>query len=60
MWATSRAALLPNIDGGWRPLGIGEARYRLVGRTVAAVVTPAPATTFQPLQYAVGVKGGVA
>jgi hypothetical protein len=59
MWATSRAALLPKNDGGWRPLGIGEAWYRLVGRIVASIASPALARTLLPLQYAVGVKGGV-
>jgi hypothetical protein len=59
MWATSRAALLPKHDEGWRPLGIGEAWYRLVGRIVSSIMSPALAPTLLPLQYAVGVKGGV-
>jgi hypothetical protein len=32
LWATSRAALIPKDNGtGWRPLGIGESWYRLMG-----------------------------
>jgi hypothetical protein len=33
----SRAVLIPKDDGGLRPLGIGEAWYRFLGRTVSMV-----------------------
>ena len=60
IWATSRAVLIPKNDdsGGWRPLGIGESWYRLIGRIAIAAQATALGSKLLPLQFAVGVPSG--
>jgi hypothetical protein len=55
----SRSVLIPKSDNGWRPLGIGECWYRLLGRVALKQLTPSLADTFLPVQLAVGTPGGV-
>jgi len=60
LWTMSRAALIPKTDGsgGWRPLGIGEAWYRLLGRIIIAQESAKIGAALMPLQLAVGIEGG--
>ena len=59
LWATSRAALIPKDNGtGWRPLGIGESWYRLMGRAVLLQESVGIGRSLLPHQLAVGIKGG--
>ena len=58
IWSTGRAALIPKTDGSWRPLGMGECWYRLMGRAVVRAVAQGVGDELGPLQVAVGDKGG--
>ena len=43
---------------GWRPLGIGESWYRLMGRAVLLQESVGIGRSLLPHQLAVGIKGG--
>ena len=60
IWAVSRAVLIPKNDGtgGWRPLGIGESWYRLLGRIAIRAQSRAVGEQLLPIQFAVGVSSG--
>lgn len=57
----SRSVLIPkqNDPGSYRPLGIGESWYRVLGRIVMANLGERVGERLLPLQLAVGIKGGV-
>jgi hypothetical protein len=57
-WVPSRAVLLPKGDTAWRPLGIGECWYRLLGKTVMLAKGREVGRALLPLQLGVGMKGG--
>ena len=60
LWSMCRAALLPKPDGGgWRPLGIGDGWYRVMGKVVAKALAEGVGADMAPLQLAVGLKHGV-
>lgn len=58
LWTQSRMVLLPKCDGGHRPLGIGEAWYRLAGRVAVYLVGEATGAKLMPLQLGCSTKGG--
>jgi hypothetical protein len=55
---TSRTILIEKGNGAKRPLGIGEAWYRFLGKTVAKLVSMGVGRRLQPLQLGCGVSGG--
>jgi hypothetical protein len=58
-WVISRAVLLPKKDGGgWRPIGIGEAWYRLAGRVAVDMEGSTVGAKLMPLQLGCGIQGG--
>lgn len=57
-WVPSRAVLLPKGDTAWRPLGIGECWYRLLGKTVMLHEGRFIGKALLPLQLGVGMRGG--
>ena len=58
IWSVSRAALIPKDDEAWRPLGIGEGWYRLMGRVINRKCAKTIGDLLNPLQLCVGVSGG--
>ena len=60
LWRTSRSALPPKNDGSgkFRPIGIGDGWYRLLGRVTSAKESPEIGNMLKPLQLAVGVASG--
>jgi hypothetical protein len=58
LWVTCRAALIPKPDGSWRPLGMGECFYRLMGRVAIKSYSAEVGKELAPLQMCVGVSGG--
>jgi uncharacterized C2H2 Zn-finger protein len=58
LFGTSRSVLIPKPDKTVRPIGIGEALYRLMGRIISGLVQIDIGEQLLPLQFAVGVKGG--
>jgi hypothetical protein len=59
LWATSRLVFIPKDENAYRPIGIGEILYRVMGSTIIRIEGPRLATILQPHQLAVGVSGGV-
>src|SRR5690606_30837640 len=59
VWLRSRLIPLRKPDGGVRPIAIGEAWPRLLGRLLASRYAPNLAQTLAPIQVGVGVRGGV-
>lgn len=59
LWCLTRSCLIPKEGGGYRPLGIGEVWYRIMGRTIVRVLGPDIANQLMPLQLGSGVSGGV-
>jgi hypothetical protein len=57
--STSRSVLIPKPDGGMRPLGVGEAWYRLIARCVCREVVRPASAALAPLQLGSGYSGGV-
>ena len=59
IWLRSRAVLIPK-DGsaGWRPLGIGEAWYRFVGRCAMQTAGASVGEKLLPMQLGCGIPGG--
>lgn len=59
-WLMSRLILLPkNKDGRVRPLAVGECWCRLASRILSKRLVAAASAHLAPLQYGIGVKGGV-
>eukprot|EP01039_Chlorochromonas_danica_P011798 gene11798-13280_t len=59
LWTRSRAVLLPKPEAGkFRPLGIGETWYRVLGRCLLRDIGESPGANLQPLQLGGGVSGG--
>jgi hypothetical protein len=58
LWSTGRAALIPKPDGSWRPLGMGECWYRLMGRVIVQSYSEEVGQKLAPLQLCVGVTAG--
>ena len=54
----SRMVLLQKATGGLRPIAVGEAWLRLLGRLVASKTSSNFGDASRPLQVGVGVKGG--
>lgn len=58
-WLRSRSVLIPKKDSsGWRPLSIGEAWYRFVGRVAMKLVGAQVGQELAPIQLGCGIKGG--
>ena len=57
-WTPSRAVLIPKGSDQWRPLGIGESWYRLMGRCAMQTLRSTVGPKLTPLQLGVGVSGG--
>ncbi len=58
-WVTSRAVIIPKANGnGHRPLGIGEAWYRFLGRALLLKMGKEVGGQLKPLQLGCGVPGG--
>ena len=59
LWTTSRAVLIPKPEAGkFRPIGIGEAWYRLLGRCILKDVGAEVGQQLKPIQMGCGVSGG--
>jgi hypothetical protein len=57
-WNWSRAVLIPKDDGGFRPLGIGETWYRILGKCILQVVAAKVGEGLKPVQLGCGIRGG--
>ena len=57
-WVPSRAALFPKGETAWRPLGIGESWYRLLGRAVMKAIGEDVGKVLAPIQLGAGIPGG--
>jgi hypothetical protein len=57
-WVPSRASLFPKGESAWRPLGIGESWYRLLGRAVMKKMGEDVGNLLAPLQLGAGIPGG--
>lgn len=57
-WTPSRAVLLPKGDDAWRPLGIGDAFYRILGKAVMIAIGERIGCELRPIQLGVGTSGG--
>ena len=55
---TSRLIFVPKETGGERPIAIGDSLLRLLLRTLNAKYAPILQTSLEPLQVAVGTRGG--
>lgn len=55
---TSRLIFVPKESGGERPIAIGDSLLRLLLRTLNAKYAPILQTSLEPLQVAVGTRGG--
>jgi hypothetical protein len=59
LWTCSRSVLIPKKDPNqFRPLGIGEAFFRLFGRMIVRYFAEGASEYFKPLQFGCGVKCG--
>jgi hypothetical protein len=59
VWTTSRAVLIPKPEvGKFRPIGIGEAWYRLLGRCILKEIGGEVGELLAPIQMGCGVSGG--
>ena len=58
LWIRSRVVALPKPDGGIRPIAIGEALFRLLGKIVAFKFGPALGKKMAPHQWGVGLSSG--
>jgi hypothetical protein len=58
LWLQSRLVALRKPNGGVRPIAVGEAWPRALGRIVAKVCSSALQDFFLPLQLGVGTAGG--
>lgn len=57
-WTPSRAVLLPKGSNTWRPLGIGDAFYRILGKAVMIAIGDRIGQEIRPIQLGVGTSGG--
>lgn len=57
-WVVSRAVLIPKNDHAFRPLGIGETWYRVLGRALLSAVCAEVGAQLSPLQLGCGIQGG--
>ena len=46
------------MDGGYRPIAVGNTIRRLVSKCIAYAVEGSAAAILRPYQYGVGVRGG--
>ena len=53
-----RSVLIPKASGGFRPLGIGDALYRLACRAALSQLGPGLGSVLSPLQLGIGIPGG--
>ena len=53
-----RSVLIPKSSGGYRPLGIGDALYRLACRAALFQLGPGLGSLLAPLQLGIGISGG--
>jgi len=58
IWLQSRCVLIPKASGGYRPLGIGDAWYRLAARAALQQLGPGIGQQLSPLQNGIGVSSG--
>jgi len=58
LFGTSRSVLLPKPDGSARPIGIGDALYRLFCRIIVNDVQEEVREKLSPRQFSVGTPGG--
>jgi hypothetical protein len=59
LWLRSRLVLLSKPNGGIRPLSVGEAWVRMLGRALAKRYAAQASAHLAPLQFGIGVRGGV-
>ena len=59
LWLRSRMVLLSKPNGGIRPLSVGEAWVRMLGRALAKRYAAQASAHLAPLQFGIGVQGGV-
>jgi len=58
IFGRSRAILLDKPDKSYRPIGIGEALYRLMGRAIGQITAEDIGRKVAPIQMALGTKCG--
>ncbi len=58
LWLRSRSVLVPKKDNTPRPLGIGDAWYRLVGRASLTKIGKRVGSDLYPHQLGVAIKNG--
>jgi hypothetical protein len=58
LWLRSRSVFIPKKDGQPRPLGIGDAWYRFVGRAALSQVSRRVGHALAPLQLGIGFGNG--
>lgn len=58
IWISCRSVLVPKRNGGERPLAIGEAFYRIMGRTVMQKLGKSLGKQLRPFQLGCGTDGG--
>ena len=58
LWLRSRSVLVPKKDNTPRPLGIGDAWYRLVGRASLTKIGKRVGGALYPHQFGVAIKNG--
>lgn len=58
IWNHDRVVPILKPNGGIRPIVIGEAWPRIVGRFAAAALSPQVGPSLLPLNWAIGAKGG--
>lgn len=59
VWLASRLVLLSKPGGGVRPIAVGEAWVRLLGRILASRARDQARAHLAPTQLGIGVRGGV-
>lgn len=57
-WTDSRCVLIPKGEDAYRPIGIGDVWYRLLGKCVMRTVATSVAAKLKPFQLGCGVSGG--
>jgi len=58
IWTSSRLLPLSKPNGKLRPIAIGEAWYRVLGRLVAKQTSSKVGQKLLPLQFGIGISGG--
>ena len=59
LWTEPVMTLIPKSNNSYRPIGIGEVFYRVLGSSVMATIGHRVGQALLPRQLAVGISGGV-